>query len=110
MSIKGLMGDRIFHIYDVDKNGHIDIIEFVSVTCRLFQASFESKLGLVFDIFDVDGDKYITAEDIRAILSHIPLDVITTCGSPKGRERASFPSSCASSYKIVIIIKIVKFI
>ena len=72
----GLIGDRLFHIYDLDKNNYIDLIEFVTISCRFFQNSFESKLELVFDILDVNSDGFVSGEDIRGILSHIPLDLI----------------------------------
>lgn len=72
----GLIGDRVFHLYDLDKNNHIDLIEFITVSCRFFQTSFESKLKLVFDMFDVNSDGFISGDDIRGILSHIPLDLI----------------------------------
>ncbi len=74
--MNGLIGDRVFRLYDLDRNECIDLIEFITVSCRFFQTSFESKLRLVFDVFDVNGDGSISGEDIRGILSHIPLEII----------------------------------
>jgi Ca2+-binding EF-hand superfamily protein len=51
-------------------------MEFVAVSGRFFNTSFEAKLKLVFDIYDVDSDGFISESDIRGILSHIPLEVI----------------------------------
>lgn len=51
-------------------------MEFVAVSGRFFNTSFEAKLKLVFDIYDVDLDGLISGDDIRGILSHIPLEVI----------------------------------
>ena len=51
-------------------------MEFVSVSFRFFNTNFDSKLKLVFDIYDVNGDGLITDYDIRGILSHIPLEDI----------------------------------
>jgi len=51
-------------------------MEFVSVSGRFLNPSFEAKLKLVFDIYDVDSDGSISENDIRGILSHIPLEVI----------------------------------
>jgi len=51
-------------------------MEFVSVSGRFLNTTFEAKLKLVFDIYDVDSDGSISESDIRGILSHIPLEVI----------------------------------
>ena len=72
----GLIGERVFHIFDVDCNNYVDLIEFITVSCRFFQTNFEAELKLVFDVFDVNGDGSISGDDIRGILSHIPLKLI----------------------------------
>ena len=76
MGIAGLLGDRIYHLYDTGKNNFVRLHEFLMVSCRFFQSSFRAKLRLVFDIFDFDMDERISGEDIRSVLSHIPLELI----------------------------------
>lgn len=66
----------MFHIYDKDKNNYISLMEFVSVSGRFFKNSFDAKLKIVFDVYDVNSDGLVSANDIRGILSHIPLELI----------------------------------
>ena len=51
-------------------------MEFVTVSYRFFKTDFESKLRLVFDVYDIKSDGFISDEDIRGIISHIPLEAI----------------------------------
>lgn len=51
-------------------------MEFVAVSGRFFNTSFEAKLKLVFDIYDVDSDGFISESDVKGILSHIPLELL----------------------------------
>lgn len=76
--MKGLIGERVFQLYDIQGKNIINLKNFLSASYRFFQASFEEKMKLVFDIFDFDSDGIIAEEEIRAILSHIPLDLIVT--------------------------------
>jgi Ca2+-binding EF-hand superfamily protein len=34
----------------------------------------ETKIKLAFDIYDFDKDGFIRKEDVRLILSHVPID------------------------------------
>jgi len=77
MHIPGYIGERIFSLYDINcSNQYIQIANFILISCRFFAVSFEAKLKLVFDIFDSNRDGFITGEDIRSVLSHIPLELI----------------------------------
>lgn len=73
--MKGLIGERIFTLYE-QNNNTINLVAFKSTSFRFFDSSFESKLKLVFDIFDFNNIGIISEGEIRSILSHIPLDVI----------------------------------
>ena len=41
---------------------------------RIFSNSFAENVQLIFELFDFDGDGFITKEDIRTLLSHVPLN------------------------------------
>jgi len=43
---------------------------------KIYYSKLESKIKLVFDFYDFDKDGYISKEDIRLILSHIPMEVL----------------------------------
>lgn len=40
---------------------------------KVYYSNLETKIKLSFDIYDFDRDGYITKEDVRLILSHIPI-------------------------------------
>lgn len=63
----------MFNLFDADKDGFLGREEFQSGLCRLFGNTFEEKVRLVYDLFDFDLDGMITKEDIRTLLSHVPL-------------------------------------
>ena len=57
-----------------DKYGTVSLIDFRKLMQKIFYSQVETKLSFIFDIYDFDGDGKITSEDIKLILSHIPLD------------------------------------
>lgn len=40
----------------------------------LFIESYEKMLKFIFNLYDFDKDSYISREDIRVVLSYIPLN------------------------------------
>ena len=50
--------------------------EFLAGTSRLFSNSFDDNLKLIFDMFDFDNDGVASKEDIRTLLSHVPLSQV----------------------------------
>ena len=47
---------------------------------KVYYSNLETKIKLSFDMYDFDRDGYITREDVRLILSHIPI-----CNTATGR-------------------------
>jgi Ca2+-binding EF-hand superfamily protein len=47
--------------------------QFVYVLFKVYYSTFEEQVKLVFDIYDFDKDGFITQEDVRIILSYIPI-------------------------------------
>lgn len=58
---------------DLSKNEYIDLREFVHGFFKVYYSNLETKIKLSFDVYDFDRDGYITKEDVRLILSHIPI-------------------------------------
>jgi Ca2+-binding EF-hand superfamily protein len=54
-------------------------------------------LKLVFEIFDVNGDGFVSGEDIRGILSYIPLELIVWLFSLKDRTMSELPLMSSKS-------------
>ena len=74
-------------VLDLSKSDYIDLREFVHGFFKVYYSNLETKIKLSFDIYDFDRDGYITKEDVRLILSHIPI-VNTMTG--KGIKEGAF--------------------
>jgi Ca2+-binding EF-hand superfamily protein len=47
----------------------------------LFTESYEKMLKFIFNLYDFDKDSYVSKEDIRVVLSYIPLNTQTKVNS-----------------------------
>lgn len=72
-NLPGIIGERFVAVLDLSKNDYIDLREFVHGFFKVYYSNLETKIKLSFDIYDFDRDGYITKEDVRLILSHIPI-------------------------------------
>lgn len=70
----GIILDRLFNVFDSDKNEYLDISEFVEGMTTLFTENFEKLIKFIFKFYDFDRDDLITYEDVRVVLSYIPLN------------------------------------
>lgn len=63
-------------MFDKKGIGEVDYEEFVcglAVTCR---GTWEEKVEFIFNIYDVDGTRAITKEELTALLNHVPRSII----------------------------------
>lgn len=72
-NLPGIIGERFFAVMDLSKTEYIDLREFVHGFFKIYYSNLETKIKLSFDIYDFDRDGYITKEDVRLILSHVPI-------------------------------------
>jgi hypothetical protein len=73
VQLPGVLGDRFFSVLDTDNNGYVDQREFLTGLFRVFCSTFDEKTDFVFEIYDFDGDGFITKEDVSTILSSLPV-------------------------------------
>ena len=71
--LPGILAERFFSLLDDNNDSYIDLKEFVYVLFKIYYSDFDEQVKLVFDIYDFDRDGYITKEDVRIILSYIPI-------------------------------------
>mmetsp|Transcript_19109 Transcript_19109/g.22031 ORF Transcript_19109/g.22031 Transcript_19109/m.22031 type:complete len:786 (-) Transcript_19109:37-2394(-) len=71
--LPGILADRFFSLLDANNDEYIDLREFVYILFKIYYSNFDNQVKLVFDIYDFDKDGYITKEDVRIILSYIPI-------------------------------------
>jgi Ca2+-binding EF-hand superfamily protein len=61
-------------VLDLNGSGYIDLKEFVHGFFKIYYSDNDTKMKLAFDIYDFDHDGYIIQEDVRLILSHVPIE------------------------------------
>jgi Ca2+-binding EF-hand superfamily protein len=71
--LPGILGERLFNVMDADDNGYLDQREFLTGLFRLYCSSFDEKTEFIFEIYDFDGDGFISKNDISTILASLPV-------------------------------------
>ena len=72
-NLPGLIGQRLFNIFDKDNNGFLSPKEFISGMCAVFCEEINSLIQFVFNFYDFDRDELITFDDLHAVLSYLPV-------------------------------------
>jgi Ca2+-binding EF-hand superfamily protein len=71
--LPGVLGERFFDVMDSDSNGYLDQREFLTGLFRLYCSNFDEKTELIFEIYDFDGDGFISKSDVFTIFSSLPV-------------------------------------
>lgn len=96
--LPGIIGERLFAVLDLKDSGFVDLKEFVHGFFKIYYSNLETKMKLAFDIYDFDKDGFIEKEDVRIILSHIP---VNNCVSGSVAEEGSFTQEGGGSQVFV---------
>jgi len=67
------IAEKLFHSLDKDNDSFLNSKEFVKGLGKLYLGDFDQTLSSVFSILDYDKDFVINKEDVRILLSHLPL-------------------------------------
>lgn len=89
----GIIAERVFTLFDKNKDDYAGKDEFIAAACRLLSPKFEDKIRIVFEIYDFDDDGVISREDIRVLLSYVPLAEILADKKNEGRREGAFTRS-----------------
>ena len=73
-NLPGIIGERLFKVFDTNSNDSIELNEFVDRMKTLFYEEYEKNTKFIFDFYDFDNDGKINKEDIRVVLSYITLN------------------------------------
>eukprot|EP00941_MAST-03F_sp_MAST-3F-sp1_P001377 g1377.t1 len=95
------IASNAFRLFDHDDNGTLDVREFCVAISLCCVASREEKVRLVFDLFDLNGDGRLSANELRTLLQtavQSPVTGITSSSShlsvstsTAGKESSSSP-------------------
>lgn len=73
-SLPGIISDRLFAVFDTDKDGFLSLQEFYDGMITLFAKPFDELSAFIFNLYDSDLDGRITKEDIKSIMQYIDID------------------------------------
>ena len=80
--LPGIIGDRLFRVFNKRNREYISLSDFTSGMTNLFCEDFDKTCKFIFDFYDYDNDGKITKEDIKTILSYITLGESPNSKSP----------------------------
>jgi len=86
-NLPGILSERFFKILDENGDNYIDQKEFIHAMFKVYYSKLESKIKLVFDMYDFDNDGLIQKEDIRIVLSHVPISHVNTALSKEAATK-----------------------
>ena len=71
--LPGIINERLFSVFDKNKNNYLDPREFIEGMTTLYCETFEMSAKFIFSFYDFNNDKKISKEDVRVVLSYVPL-------------------------------------
>jgi len=99
--LPGIIGDCLFSVLSSNNKNFISKVDFIEGCCRLFSNNFSENLKLIFELVDFDKDGIVTREDIRIVLSHIPLAQILQESAAGIHKEGQFTASGGGRYRIL---------
>ena len=71
--LPGIISERLFSVFDTNNTGYLTLREFTDNMITLFSSDLDSLLKFILKFYDFDRDNKITKEDVRVVLSYIPI-------------------------------------
>lgn len=72
--LPGIIGERIFNIFDNFGTKFIQNTSFISNMFKIYSSNFDVRLKFIFDVYDFNHDGKITREEVKTILTYIPIN------------------------------------
>jgi len=87
--LPGMMGERLFSVFDRDNSGAIDFQEFLTGMGLIYRGTVEEKKRFLFEMYDLDDDGVVTRAELFTMLSHIPSAFKILDASMEGRGQTA---------------------
>ena len=73
--LPGIISERLFAIFDKDKDGILSLSEFANGMRTIFSQAetFDTLAKFIFDFYDFRSCEKIKKDDVRVVLSYVPL-------------------------------------
>ncbi|KAK3589651.1 hypothetical protein CHS0354_015149 [Potamilus streckersoni] len=78
--------EHVFRTFDANGNGMVDFKEFILGLCISGSTDFETKLKWAFNMYDINGDGFITKDEMEQIIE--AFYKMTNCKTPSPQELA----------------------
>ena len=73
MKLPIFIAEKLFCALDKDNDSFLNSHEFIEGLQDLYMGDFESTLEIIFNTMDFDKDGLINREDVKVLLSYLPL-------------------------------------
>lgn len=86
--LPGVLGERLFALFDKDNSKEIDFEEFFLGLSIIYNGTPDQRRRLLFDLYDLDGSGRISRQECESLLSHIPaaLDALKYVAAGGGHD------------------------
>ena len=101
--LPGIIGDRLFKVFNKKDKEFIGLSEFIFGMKNLFCEDYEKTSKFIFDFYDYDNDGRINKDDIKTILSYITLGESPNPKSPM--KNISYKNRVSSQEELNNILK-----
>jgi len=71
MKISYIVGEKLFHVFDKNRKGLLNLSDFVSGIINLYSGGLEETQKIIFNLLDFDFDGKIIPEDSRLLILFI---------------------------------------
>lgn len=82
-NLPGILGERLFQVFDVKKTGVIDFEEFVMGLASYTKGSIEEKMTFLFKMYDLDGKKEVNPNELSTMLYSLVTPTTTLFCDPE---------------------------
>ena len=72
--LPGIISERLFSVLNTNKTNFLNCNDFIDGMITLFSGDLDKLIQFIFKFYDFDKDGKVSKEDIRIVLSYVPLN------------------------------------